>query len=292
LEIKQEVKKDTGNSLPVFSAPVYKNKVLQQLSVNGQNVIFPWGVEFADSSAFYSLEDGIGYRYELVEHQVSIDSLSYKVNQIVRMREGLVRLKLEETLTSPRELRRICTLTCLEDTTLMDFVMRYRFQHSSFPMGYIGGRELLFTGSNIYHQYKVNVASVGNSDFSISVKIAEKSVPSCMTGKMYLRDCDNAWILHARMLPISWDKEVIKLCSKWFGTRPLPQWVSVPLLKILLIRKALWYRGERLPYRNWFISLFAPNAFPMLTLNKGEVLRWDIICRIEPSMTHKGTSQN
>ena len=268
--------------LPVFSNPVYGGKVLRELSLNGQNIIRPWGVEFADSSTFYSLEDGFGYRYELLEHQESNGSLSHEIYQLIRLREGLVRLELTEFLAGPREFHRTCTLTCIEDTTLMDFVLRYRFLAAKFPRGYIAGHELPFAGSCVYHQYPVDTAAIGNDNYSICVEVVGKTVPKSMRGYIYLRDGEDAWVLHVRMLPSTWEKEVIKLCSRWFGTRPLPQWVSAPLLRTPRVKEALWYRGERRPWRNRVACIFSPNAYPMVRLKKTEVLQWDTLCRIEP----------
>lgn len=270
--------------LPEFSDPVYGGKVLQELSLNGENIIRPWGVEFADSSTFYSLEDGFGYRYELLKHQETNGQLSHELCQIIRLREGLVRLELNETLAGPREFRRTCTLTCIEDTTLMDFVLRFRFLAAKLPYGYIARRTLPFVGSCVYHQYPVDSAAIGNDQYAIRVEAIGKAVPSCMKGHVYLRDGEDAWVLHMRMLPSAWDKEVIKLCSRWFGTRPLPQWASVPLLRVPQVKEALWYRGERRPWRNRIACIFSPNAYPMVRIKKGEVLRWDVVCRIEQAI--------
>lgn len=272
--------RDAG--LPEFFNPVFGGNVLRELSVDGKNVIRPWGVEFADSSAFFSLEDGFGYRYEVLECRETVRPLFREIYEVVRLREGLVGLELAEILAGPREYRRTCTLTCLEDTTLMDFVLRFRFRAENFPMGYIAGRILPFAGSCIYHQHPVDSAVVGNADYSICVAVIGKTVPPAMQSNVYLRDGEDAWVLHLRMLPVAWEKEVIKLCSRWFGTRPLPQWASKPLLRKPWVRKALWYRGEQRPWRNRVACVFSPNAYPMVRLKKGEVLQWDAACRIEP----------
>jgi hypothetical protein len=267
--------------LPVFSKPVYGGRVLRELMLDGCNIIRPWGIEFADSSAFYSMEDGFGYRYELLDHLESVNGDSHKVVQIVRMREGLVRLELNEGLEEARSFRRTCTLTCLEDTTLMDFVLRYRFLASEFPGAFIADRTLTFARTCIYHQHPVDTAAVGNGRSTVRVTVLERVVPANMKAVVYLRDGEDAWVLHVRMLPAQWEKEVIKLCSRWFGTRPMPQWVSGPVLGIPWVREALWYRGERRPWRNPVACVFSPNAYPMAHLGKGEVLRWDTNCRIE-----------
>ena len=273
--------------LPKFSAPIFSGQVLRELSLDGENIIHPWGVEFADSSTFYSIEDGFGYRYTRLERRESSDSFSHEVVEVVRMREGLVRMELSERLETPYELRRVCTVTCLEETTLMDFVLRFRFVAVEFPQGYIAGEVLPFVGSCVYHQYPVETAAVGNDRYSIRVEVIEKVVPDCMKAYVYLRDGEDAWVLHVRMLPATWDKEVIKLCSRWFGTRPLPQWLSVPLLRIRQVRETLWYRGEKRPWKNRLVCIFSPNAYPMVRLKKGDILRWDVVCRVRPPMENK-----
>lgn len=268
--------------LPRFSSQVFGGNVLRELAVDGRNVIRPWGVEYADSSAFFSLEDGFGYRYEVLEKRETVSLPSRELREVVRMREGLVCLELSESLEGPRAYRRTCTLTCLEDTTLMDFVLRYRFLASDFPTGYVAGRALPFAGSGIYHQHPVSSAAVGNARYSIRVEAVGSLAPPSMKGCVYLRDGEDAWVLHLRMVPVRWEKEVLKLCSRWFGTRPLPQWVSKPLLRVPRVRRALWYRGERRPWRNRLAAVFSPNAYPLARLKKGEVLQWDAVCRIEP----------
>lgn len=269
--------------LPQFSGPIFRKNVLDELHLDGRNVIRPWGVEFADSSAFFSLEDGFGYRYELLEHEEFLEPAGRRVVEIVRMKEGLVRVELTERLDGPREFRRTCTLTCLEDTVLMDFVLRYRFLAADLPRGYIAGRVLPFAGTCIYHQFPVDSASVGNDRYSITVSVVGQQLPPSMRGHVYLRDGEDAWVLHVRMLPATWEKEVIKLCSRWFGTRPLPHWLSAPLLSLPSVKRALWYRGERQPWRSHLARFFSPNAYPMSRIAKGTVLRWDVTCRIVAS---------
>ena len=277
-----------ASGLPIFEEAEYGGKVLRELTLGGDNVIRPWGVEFADSSAFYSLEDGFGYRYDLLEHHERTEGSRHKVSQVIRMKEGFVRLELDERLETPRSFRRSCRLICLETTVLMDFVLRFRFEATLFPLGSIAGRTFPYAGSCVYHQFPVDSAAVGNDKFSLRVSVVNKTVPSSMGGNVYLRDGDGAWVLHMRMLPVAWDKEVIKLCSKWFGTRPLPQWASRSLLKVPGLKATLWYRGERCPYRNRVAAIFSPNAYPMVTLRRGDILWWDAVCRIEGPFVSTG----
>lgn len=263
-----------------FEPPTFDRGVLYQLKVNGEDIIMPWGIEFADSSAFFSLEDGFGYRYKLLEEHESVSASTRKVIQVIRMQEGLVRLELSEWIDSPTEIRRTAQLTCLEDTTLMDFVMRFRFT-GRFRVGYINDQVIPYRNSHIYHQFPVDTAALGDDDYTIRVTVIDRLLPDSMRGFMYLRDGEGYWVLHVRMLPQVWDKEVIKLCTRWFQTKPIPTWLSRPLLSIPGVKRALWYRGERKPYRNPVARLFSPNAYPMVRLREGQVLRWDVKCCIE-----------
>ena len=271
-----------GEELPVFSFPCYANDVLAVLSVNGRNVIKPWGVEFADSSSFFSLERHVGYRYRLEDVTESVYDSGRSSARVIRLSEGLVRLEVDEALRDPRELVRRCRLTCLEESRLMDFVLRYRFMPEELPRGRIAGRDLSFRRSNVYHQFPTDTAAVGNDEFCICVSVEKAVTPPAMAAFAYLRDSHDAWVLHLRMLPAAWDKEVIKLCSRWFGTRPIPQWASGPLLRVPAIRRALWYRGEFRPWRSRLARVLGPNAYPMVRLPEGTVLEWAASCRIEP----------
>ena len=83
------------------------------------------------------------------------------------------------------------------------------------------------------------------------------------------------------MIPKAWDKEVIKICTAWAGTRPLPQVVSNALLKIDSIRDAIWYRGERRPYQNRvFRRLINPSAFGMVLVPKNSRIMWNVMLEV------------
>jgi len=237
-------------------------------------------VEFADSYSFFSLENGVGYRYKVLEKKEAMSDTERTVSQIVRMREGLVKYEIKEWLEDSLSIRRVLRLSCLEKTNLMDFVMRFRFKQAFFNEGFIDGNVYNYDNSHVYHQYPVDFAEVGNARYRIRVHVVDRIVPQNMASFMYLKDADGSWVIHARMLPRLWNKEVIKLCSKLFNTVPLPQLVTDELLKHNKIKASLWYRGERQPYQNKFISLFSPNAYPIAEMEKGMEMHWDVRCNI------------
>lgn len=250
-----------------------KNNVLSTLIVDGDNIINPWGVETADSWAFFSLEKNIGYRYTSSNQKFEKGENYYRTFQEITMKEGRWSLETEDLIIG-RKIRRTATLRCLEDSVFMDFVVRFRFKSSFFPVAEIYGKEFCHKSSNIYHQFLAKKASLRGFEKKIEIKIIEADCAEKFTPNMYVRDHQEEWVVHARMIPKDSDKVVVKLCSKYFKTSPLPNWLSWVLLKIPKLKEYLWYRSEHSPYKNKLAKIFSPNAFPMVVLNKGAVLKW------------------
>ncbi len=252
-------------------------KVISEFAPFGENIIHPWGVETADSSAFFSLEDGVGYRYSLESFEQKRYEDTLITTLVCKMKEGKWKLECVETV-GEELLNRKLTLTCLEESVFMDFVLRFRFLKNFFPRAEIAGNYFDHCDSNIYHQYETKVASL-IGDRPLKVVVNSVTHPRCMTPKMYVRDRHDEWIVHARLLPNKWNYEVIKLCNRVVKTRPLPQWISRPLLKSKKIRDSLWYRGEVAPFKRGIMRYINPLAIPLVKLPKGEVLSWDVDVR-------------
>ncbi len=112
------------------------------------------------------------------------------------------------------------------------------------------------------------------SRFHLKISIQDFYCPSRMKPYMYVRDHEDEWVVHLRMLPVVYDKVVIKLCNNWYKTKPIPQMIASVLLASKFIKKYLWYHNERLPYNNRLLKIVNPNAFPMVKLDKGDKLKW------------------
>jgi len=79
---------------------------------------------------------------------------------------------------------------------------------------------------------------------------------------MYARDSGDVWVIHARLFPYKWDKEIIKICRSWYN-KAIPQKIAKHLLKVDAIREFLWYRSERVQ------ANFPLNAYGLIRLEKG-----------------------
>lgn len=252
---------------------------LNKYLVNGKNIALPWGVEFADSNSFYSIEKGIGLRNEeiIIEHSISNETM--KTMRQVKLSEIDTSFALDEKYNSETNvLSRDLTLIALEDGYLMDFVLRYRFKKKSITSFIIDGKNISHSNSNIYHQYSVNsVIGITNEGAFIEIDFHPVTLPSSMTPVMYVRDQKGEWVIHCRFIPksnYSGSKEIIKLCSSWVGTRALPSAISQYILKFKKIKNFLWYKAELRPYKNKIIRYFFNfSAYTMAKINKNQKLR-------------------
>lgn len=238
-----------------------------------ENFINPWGVETADSWSFFSLEKEIGYRNTISQHDVQTQLKSLKQTMKVQFASGTFFLSNLDKLEEASVIRET-TLETESEIHLMDFVQRYRFKKSFFQEAEINGQTIKHKNSNVYYQFPVNEVLLKGQKFSLKISIQDVQSTSKFRPTMYVRDRGEEWIVHIRMMPIQDDFFVIKLCSHWFKTSPLPQWISKRILSSEKIKKELIYRSERKPYTSRLMRQISPNAFPMVKLEKDEKLYW------------------
>lgn len=252
------------------------NGVVSKLYVDGENLINPWGIETADSWSFFSMEKGIGYRHQRMNERIDFNEKQYAASLESKMREGRWKLELNDQIVNSSKLVRKAELTTVEDSVLMDFVMRFRFLKSKFDSATIDGRTFTHRNTNIYNQYKCNKVTLIGKNNTIEINIKSSHTDGGLIPHMYVRDRGDEWIVHCRMLPSTSHKDVIKLCNKWCRTSPIPQALTDLLLKIKKIRAGLWYRGERSPFTSRIMRVLNPNAFPMALVKEGSRIAWEV----------------
>lgn len=253
-----------------------ENGVVSKLFLNGENYIKPWGAETADSSAFFSLEDGVGYRYNYLENEHKQTDSKNSHELTIDMKEGKFKLSTSDEIKSDSKINRKMTLTCLEDIYLMDFVLRFRFLKDQFEYAEINDEKFYHRNTNIYNQHFVNKVFLKGKTNSIKISINDFLTHENFRPEMYVRDREDEWVVHVRMFPKKSDKDVIKLCSTFFMTRPIPHFLTKLILSFSRLRKSLWYRGESSPFKSRIMRSINPNAFALVKLAKGEKLMWDV----------------
>lgn len=257
-----------------------ENNTISALDFNGSNLIFPWGIEFADSSSFYSLQEGIGLRYREFEKSIHFDQRSYRMDTRIEMCEGKWQLQLDDKIIDDQTILRSAVATCLEDAYLMDFVLRFRFNNQYFQRGTIAGRSYTHQNTNVYYQFPTDSVSLDGEKYAVGIKLLDYQAPMNFSPYLYLRDHFDEWVVHARLLPDLPEKTVIKLCNPWYDTKPLPQAVSNALLRIPGLKNALMYRCERKPYRGKIMRRINPQAIPIGRVEAGTKLSWKVQMKV------------
>lgn len=264
----------------ILNWKIEKN-VISELYINDQNIIKPWGFETADSSAFFSLEKDIGWRYKKLSEKYDFNEKYNKAEVLTEMEEGKWHLNIDDQLKNNQIIRHI-EATTLEDSYFMDFVMRFRFKKEFIEYAEINDNKYFHKNTNIYYQFPVDKVFLKGKGFDINISIINSIVPDGLEPVMYIRDNRDEWVIHVRMIPKKWNKEVIKICTGWAGTRPLPQKISDFLLKNKWLRKQLWYRGERKPYKcRLFRRFINPCAFGMVKVKKDTKLMWHVLLEVK-----------
>lgn len=255
------------------------NNVISKLFYKNKNIIKPWGIETADSSSFFSLEKGVGWRNFKMLEEYNYNEKEYKSHIIAKMHESSWELFIDDKIEMNSIIRR-AEMIILEKSFLMDFVIRYRFKKQFIKYTEISGKRYYHNNTNVYYQYSVDKVFLQGEDFGVNIQIIDKVIPKEFEPVIYVRDNNDEWVVHIRLVPINWEKEVIKICTNWAGTRPMPQFLSNFLLSFEPIKKTLWYKGERNPYRNEFFRRYLNlSAFAMAKLDKQN--RILLNCRID-----------
>ena len=252
---------------------IIKNSVINALDLKPAINISPFGLETADSSTFYSLEDGVGYRYGSYLIQDNYKDQSRKRIERVVARDGEWLIDLDEAVINSNTIMRKAKLTALKDSYLMDFVLRYRFPKAEFETATIARNTLNHKSTNIYHQFDVFKVKLVGEGRKVVINLDNFTCPDGFKPTMYVRDSKDEWVVHVRLFPVKWNKEIVKVCSAWAGTRSLPRFVSRILLSSDVFRANTWYRGEKKPYSNKIIlKFFNLVSFGLVKLNEGDAV--------------------
>lgn len=184
---------------------------LRRLSWNGQQWIQPWGLEMADAYSFFSLETGGWENDPVIISQET--SRQHTTNQLrLDLREGQWQLDWGETVQETA-VQRAVSFTALANGWAMDFVMRFAFRREKISHAQIANHTVLWDGANYYHQYPTKEVILFHGQGQIKIGVDTAEFPPDWRQVMYVRCSakENAWIVHLRLLPRQWPREIIKL---------------------------------------------------------------------------------
>lgn len=217
---------------------------LLRLNWDGQQWIHPWGLEMSDAHSFFSLETG-GWDSD-VHFLNQRTNRSHTENQLqLDLREGRWQIDWGETVTETA-VRRAASFTALANGWAMDFVMRFAFRRAAVVRAEIGDVPILWDGENFYHQYPAQKVTLLHGTGKIVIKVDTAVCPPDWQQLMYVRCSpqEDAWVVHLRLLPKEWPREIIKI--RLIGSQHvvLPSAIGRLLKLWPRLEKHLRYAGE------------------------------------------------
>ena len=184
---------------------------MRRLTWDGQQWIHPWGLEMADAHSFFSLETGGWDSDAVVISQET--SRSHTANQLrLDLREGQWQVDWGETVQETA-VQRAASFTALANGWAMDFVMRFAFRREAITQAQIANDTILWDGANYYHQYPTPSVTLLHGQGHIEIRMDTAVHPPDWQQMMYVRCSpkEDAWVVHLRLLPKQWPREIIKL---------------------------------------------------------------------------------
>jgi hypothetical protein len=241
--------------------------------VGGENVILPWGIEFAGRSFFYTLNE-VSHNVETCQTGVEKrGDRRWLISSRVISGDGVVvNTKLIEEVKTDRVYRAaILTTEKLEWVT--GLAMRYQFKNPPYTKANIGGKDVPIDGKGIFHMCETSEVILDGTEGRVSIRYLDKRVPSAMRRYVYVRSLPGVLIVHLRVLPdlkMENTRRIFRISRKletWdiFDFRRL---LLDPLLQINFLWRFFWHRCEKHP--RWkFITAYG--LYPLHPDDKIEI---------------------
>lgn len=242
-----------------------------------------WGVEFSDSTAFFSLNGPKQYlSSETLEAEVAPRALNSLTK--VSLADGGGILNVRESVEGGSILR-THEFIAERPTLLLDFVSRYVFPKHIFYEGVVQGETVVHENANVYHQHRIQGSGqvlLKGPKHTLEISTGLIETTEKFDPYIYVRDEPGSWVVHVRLLPKNSSNIVTKLNASWYN-KAVPNAVN-NLFRALGLQKHLLYRGER--KYGWsllrrIVYKFTPfTSYPLGRLEAGEKISITSECRI------------
>lgn len=226
------------------------------------------GVEVGSLSTFFSMQHP---RLGALEVLRLVDEHQPERRRLLReVRMADAHLLIEETEQADY---RTLTVTALDDSLLMDAVLRFEIPLEQVAQASLGNEVIAWARANHYHQRPACRATVRLKDGTYwSATPCNAVLPVGMSLLTYLRDEPDRWILHVRARAERPDVYSLRGCTRWYN-KPLPAWCQRVLSKAPRLASRLLYLRERVSQRIPF------QANGAVRLKAGEALSFSVRVR-------------
>ncbi|PKR55983.1 hypothetical protein [Thalassospira marina] len=244
--------------------PDLKVQIDQNRLISGQYgpVTFgPWGVEASDRHSFLTLDDN------------SRDIT--QTGQDYQFRQGLWHLDYQ-TAFDPDD-QSLCIrarFTARVASPLQDAVIRLVFDKSSIDHGIIAGKCIRHTNSDKYRLHPVPNVTLQAGSHRITVTLDHADGAGRFSPFMYLRDRDDHWIIHARLLPHAPIDDIWLRWANRFFTLSCPNALARTIWHLPGGKALFWRLREK-----WGRHAPEIQAVPLNIIPAGHSLALEVTCR-------------
>lgn len=222
-----------------------------------------WGIECSDRHSFATLTD--------------VPRSAFFKDGVWHLASGRLKIELKTAQTSANTMKIKATFTALDDMALQDAVIRTVFDTSNIKHGIIANQAILHANSDKYRLHKTDHAKlVSKGGQVVTVRLTKSNGADRFEPYLYLRDRDDHWIIHARMLPIDPVDQVWLRWANRFFTASAPDAIARLLWKFKPAQKLLWRLRERLGRNCPEIQ-----AVPLNILKSGQSLSMEVTCHFQ-----------
>lgn len=253
----------------------FGKKGLDSVKHNKVDLIYPFGFETSDRRSFLSFNDSNSLRVERKVRHYTVSHNSFEITEDIQLSTGKISIHLNEK-TFRNQIKRKHTVEAITDCELFDVVSRFQFRFPLFQTVQIGGQEITHQLTQKNHTFDVKKVILNGSKFGARVNILKAKTAGLFKPVLYARDAKERWVIHARLLPISNERGVIKLNRQGIDDA-IPEPFNSWLLSIPPVHDFLWYKGEKRYSRIPF------NAFPLVKLEKGTEISIETSCSFSVS---------
>jgi len=266
----------TRSLITTFSSTGY----IKSIELDGAQIAENWGVETSDPWGFFtSVETSQNCE---ITRETNTESSKSNSKYDLKMGRSELEISTSDSING-MSITRTQELTMKSSGLIADFVTRYKFSKASFPKARIAGNEYQHRDSRLNYMFPVETAQLVGDEWTVDVSCNQTDGAGSMGVNMYVSDQRENWVIHIRQLPITPDREVVRLCKNWYDSQPLPNWMSATLIRIPWFKRRFWYGAEsQKPRHIW--HYFNPGVFPYASLNTGDRLAISSTCQFSLSL--------
>ena len=210
---------------------------------------FDIGIEIGALATFFSLESRRVGTAQVMQELFEIEEkCNWLYQSQIQFLDALIEVS-EDGFANQTCGQRTLRIDALENSRLMDAVLRFAIAKDCVKSAFIGPHEIIHQRQNRYHQFPLDQIRLNLKNGTVlSFQPISSVLPPGFEHVVYLRDEPDKWILHIRALALSPTHYVLKGCTHWYN-QPFPLMIQRIVLGSVWFRSRLLYVRERISQR-------------------------------------------